>query len=271
MIIKLLKSRINHFKKFYPYKDCSLWFKIRAILRAALIKFFNRFFYPDVSLLSYMKKLYALKNNREFLTGYYDSRNGYWELWESKSRHTKEAIEEFYNEQEHDVWRQVYLSEYDREKKNHVLRVYDLIHHFFKDKNIKIIDYGCGCGAYGHYLYKKGYKNITLADIESGTFEFTKKAFGSNFKYIEINSDMSLEENYDIIMLIDCLAHAFNPFEVIKHVIDHLKKGGFLVVFFEKGIQGTHLASASNQREKVMNYIYSKCRCLKEDEIFVKT
>ena len=268
---KKINSIKRRLKKFYPYEHCSLWLKIKVISVATIIKTFNRLVFPGVSLLNYMKKIYGIKNNKEFLSGYHKFKDGFDDkLWESRPRETKEAIESFYNEQENDVWRQVYLSEYDRDKKNYVLRICDLIHHFSKGKNVKIIDYGCGCGVFSQYLYKKGYKNITLADIKSGTLEFAKKAFGSNFKYIEINSGAPLKENYDIILLIDVLAHAFNPFEVTRHVINHLNKDGLLVMNYEEGIFRTHLKRAAEQKDKTMDYIYSKCRCLKENEVFIK-
>jgi 2-polyprenyl-3-methyl-5-hydroxy-6-metoxy-1,4-benzoquinol methylase len=103
-------------------------------------------------------------------------------------------------------------------------RTNSIISCYSKTPNLKILDYGCGCGIYGHYLYKKGYRDITLADIESSTFQFVQKAFGENFKYIKIDNPNPLNEIYDVILLIDCLAHAFNPFEIIKHVFNHLKK-----------------------------------------------
>jgi 2-polyprenyl-3-methyl-5-hydroxy-6-metoxy-1,4-benzoquinol methylase len=269
--MNLLQSRINHFKKFYPYEKCSLRLKISAVFRAGIIKILNRFVYPRVSLLNEMKKIYGIKNNKEFLAGYRKMKEGFDdELWESKPRNTKEEIEGFYNEQENDIWRQIYLSEYDRDKKNYVLRVYGLISHFYKNKNTKIIDYGCGCGIFGNYLYEKGYKDITLADIKSKTLKFIQKAFGSKFKYTEINNGAPLKENYDIILLIDVLAHAFNPLETIRHIIDRLNGGGLLVMNYEKGVFRTHLKRAAEQREKTMNYIYDRCNCLKEDEIFVK-
>ncbi len=268
--MNFLKTKINHFKKFYPYDSCPLRLKALAIFRAMLIKLFPRFFYPNISLLEYMKDLYGLESDHDFLVGYHKSSIGFDELWNSKPRDTRETVESFYREQEADVWRQVYLSEYDREKKNYVLRVCNLIHHLFKDKNVKILDYGCGCGVFSHYLYKKGYNNITLADIKSRTLDFARKAFGSKFKYIEINSDTPLKESYDIILIIDVLAHVFNPFDVTRHILDHLNTGGLLIIFFEKGIHHTHLEKSVNEREKTMNYIYGKCECLKKDEVFIK-
>lgn len=265
-----IKKKINRFKKFYPYDNCPLRLKALGILRVMLIKLFPRVFYPNVSLIKYMKDLYNIGSNHDFLVGYHNSSTGFDELWNSNPRDTKKAVESFYHEQEADVWRQVYLSEYDREKKNYVLRVYDLIHCLFKDKNVKILDYGCGCGVFSHYFYSRGYKNITLADIESGTFDFTKKVFGEKFKYMKIDSDASLKENYDIILIIDVLAHAFNPFDVAQHVIDHLNRRGLLIVFFEKGIHLTHLEKAIRERDKTMNYIYKTCKCIKEDEVFIK-
>ena len=165
------------------------------------------------------------------------------------------------------------MSKYDIERKRYVLRITQLIQVYScKNFNIKILDYGCGCGVFSHYLYKKGFRNITLADIKSPTLNFTKAAFGSTFKYLEIQNDTSLrgKEKYDVILLIDCLAHAFNPIEITKHVFSCLKKGGLLVVYFEEGTDHTHLERAVKQKQKTMDFISKNCTCLKSDEVFIK-
>lgn len=262
----------NRFEKFYPYEQCSLLMKIQTIARAVILKLFvfDNWLYPDISLVGYLKKLKGLKGNKEFLVKYKESQKDFEELWGAKPRTTKTEVESFYNEHDKDVWRQVYLSKYDRTKKNYVLWVYKLVNSLFKDRNVKILDYGCGCGNFGHYFYKKGYKDITLADIKSGTFQFIKDAFGPTFKYIEIDSDAPLKEIYDVILFIDAQAHAFNPFEITKHIIEHLNKGGLLVVNYEGGPFRTHLARAAEQRDKTIAYMYEKCHCLKKEVVFIK-
>jgi len=270
MRLFLLEKAFQRFQKFYPYDSPIATAKARTILRIMLLKFFNRILYPNISLVKYMKDLKCLKNDQEFLKHYYTSKKGFKELWLSKPRKTKDQVESFYREHDKDVWRQVYLSKYDRSKKNRILRVTDVIRDYSRNPNIKILDYGCGCGHFSHYLYKKGYRNITLADIESSSLRFAKTVFGRMFKYIKINNPRPLKETYDAILLLDVLGHVFYPFDVAKHVLDHLKKGGILVLNYEREAGLMHLHRAIKQREKVMNYIYKKCRCLKREEVFIK-
>lgn len=268
--MRSLKARLRYFRKFYPYDKCSIGMKIKAITRVVILKLFNKFLYPDISLVNYIKDLKGLKTDKEFLAYYYASKKDFDELWASKPRKTQKQVEDFYCEHDKDVWRQVFLSKYDRHKRNNVLRVFSLISSYSKNPNIKILDYGCGGGGFSHYLYKKGYRNITLADIESSTLQFVQTVFGEKFNYIKIDNPRPLKEGYDIILLISVLAHIVNPFDIIKHVLNHLKSGGLLVLDYEKGIERTHLAVAARQRKKVMDYIYKKCRCIKRDEVFIK-
>ncbi len=265
-----LKSFFERFELFYPYDQSSLSVKIKIIIRTIFIKIFNAFIYPDISLLDYFKELKEIKNNKEFLEQYNISTQGFDLLWEAKPRETQEQIEGFYSEHDRDVWRQVYLSKYCRHKRKYVLTVKDLISDYSKDAKIKILDYGCGCGIYSHYLSKKGYKDITLADIESSTFKFARDAFGEKFKYVKIDNPRPLTENYEVVLLIDCLAHAFDPFGAIEHVLEHLKKGGLLIIFYEREEVGTHVSADPMLREKTMNYIYDHCKCLKQDLVFIK-
>ena len=266
----ILDKLTKPFRRFYPYDDSSVFVKARTIAQVLLIKALDKYAYPDISLVNYLKKENGLKNDNQFLEKYKESKNGFEELWSSKERSAQKQIESFYSEHDKDVWRQAYLSKFDRHKKKYILMVYNVLCDYSKNPQIKILDYGCGCGNYSNYFYKKGYRNINLADIKASTFDFMKRTFGSKFKYINIDKAEPLSDNYDIVLMIDCLAHAYNPYDSVKHVIEHVKVGGLIIVYYEKGVKETHLARAYEQREKTMDYIKSKCKCLKYEEVYIK-
>jgi 2-polyprenyl-3-methyl-5-hydroxy-6-metoxy-1,4-benzoquinol methylase len=263
-------SILSRFQRYYPGDKSSLIAKLKVVIEFILIKFFNRFAYPNISLLKYMQEIEDVENKREFLIRYFASKNDWRRMWESQPRETKEQIESFYNEHDKDVWRQVYLSHYGKAKRRYILMVTDIIANYSKNPQTKILDYGCGCGVYGNYLYQKGYRDIILADIKSGTFDFAQMAFDQELKFLKLDRPEPLTDNYDVVLLIDCLAHAFNPYDALRHVLDHLKPGGLLIVYYEHGVEFTHLATASLERQKTMDFIYENCRCLKKDEVFIK-
>jgi len=269
-MIIFLNKLTKPFKRFYPYDNSSIFAKIRTIIQCILIKVLDKYAYSKISLVSYLKKENKFKTDNQFLEKYNESKNGFEELWNSKERLTQEQIESFYSEHDKDVWRQVYLSKFSRHRKKCVLMAYNVLRDYSKDSQVKILDYGCGCGNYSNYFYKKGYKNICLADIRSSTFDFMKKTFGSKFKYISIDGAEPLSDNYDVVLMLDCLAHAYNPYNSVKHVIDHIETGGLIIMYYEKGVDNTHLARAHEQREKTMDYIKSKCKCLKDEEVYIK-
>ena len=87
-----------------------------------------------------------------------------------------------------------------------------------------------------------------------GSSPFIWFTIDSDIPYIDINNPTPLTENYDVILMIDCLAHAYNPYQAVEHIFEHLNKGALIVMYYENGIEGTHLARASEQREKTMQY-----------------
>ncbi|MDD5110184.1 MAG: methyltransferase domain-containing protein [Patescibacteria group bacterium] len=264
------KKYLERISRFYPSDQSSAVGKVRTMAQIVIIKFFHPFAYPGMNLVPYQKKLKGLKSNRAFVDRYIESKKDFEQLWKAKPRETQAQVESFYHEHDKDVWRQVYLSRYSRHKKKYVLMVTNAVRDFSRDPNLKILDYGCGCGIYGHYLSRRGYRDITFADIPCSTFDFVQAAFGSAFKYITLNQPAPLKETYDVILMIDCLTHAFHPLEATRHVLAHLRPGGLLVIYYEKGVEMTHLARAVEQRAPTMRMIAEQCRCLKDEEVYVK-
>lgn len=100
------------------------------------------------------------------------------------------------------------------------------------DKEVNILDYGCGSAIYSLNLYFMGFKNITVADIPHSFFKFLEflcKKYGVGIKFIPIEKECaSLEADYDYIICSEVLEHVWNPDIVIQHLSEHLKSGGYM-------------------------------------------
>lgn len=100
-----------------------------------------------------------------------------------------------------------------------------------EDKNIKILDIGCGRGYLLMALQEMGYENIIGIDIDAGQIDGCKK---NNVPGILVeDSDEYLEQHkneYDVIILFDVLEHipTDNTIDFLKRIHSSLKSNGIL-------------------------------------------
>ena len=102
-----------------------------------------------------------------------------------------------------------------------------------EDKNLKILDLGCGTGQFLYFLKKAGYKNYYGVDGSKEQIEFCKKRATESvevsdaFKFLETK-----KEKFDVIVANDFLEHIQKQklFEILGLIYDSLKSGGTLLV-----------------------------------------
>ena len=91
------------------------------------------------------------------------------------------------------------------------------------EKDAKIIDVGCGKAAVVNKLLEKGFKNITLLDIEDRRiFEETKK---SPFYRVNLNCDrFPFDDNsVDCVVATEIIEHLENPWFFVREISRVLK------------------------------------------------
>jgi len=102
-----------------------------------------------------------------------------------------------------------------------------------RDKNARILDVGCGYGAFLYFLKTEGYRNIEGVDISQEQIDTAKKLGLDNVVCEDALSFLQARpETYDCIVAIDFLEH-FSKEEVldILHAIfQALKPGGRLII-----------------------------------------
>ena len=98
------------------------------------------------------------------------------------------------------------------------------------DKDAKILDVGCGKAAVSSKLVEKGFKNLTLMDIEDlRLFERSKQ-----LPFIQINLSHDklpfADNSVDFVIATEVMEHLGNPWYFAKEIHRVLKPGGKLIL-----------------------------------------
>ena len=108
---------------------------------------------------------------------------------------------------------------------------FDLIYRAYmpNNKDVNILDVGCGCGHFLYYLKHKGYNNFKGIDISAQQVEFCKQKIAAEI----INADAfefltEHKEEFDLIVSHDVLEHIKKEevIEFLKLIYSALKPGG---------------------------------------------
>lgn len=116
----------------------------------------------------------------------------------------------------------------------HVIRKF-----FPKDESLKIIDLGCGKGAFVYFLQQSSYQDVKGYDISREQIDYAKRIGLTNiFKGDIVTVAGSLEStSVDIIILFDIIEHLSNEilYPFLKEVHRILKPGGKVFVHVPNG------------------------------------
>lgn len=244
----------------YPYQ--SILGKLRYF-QYLLLFMSPRWFFRKMNIVPLVKRVYRLDSDAEFMTRYFVSRVGFYELWDARPRKTREDIEHFYQEHDKDIWRQAYLSARNFEYKRKILHIYHLIEKENLSPTDPILDYGGGAGVLVHYLARKGYRAVDIADIPSSTIEFVRKAMsGMLAKIITVTGSEDFgTERYSVIVSLECLEHTFEPLLIVQKLVRALRGGGLFIISFptEDDFSASHTREAQEQREATFVFLKESC------------
>lgn len=126
---------------------------------------------------------------------------------------------------------QMNSADYDRSANAYTLNYDDLIG---RDRNIKIVDIGCGMGHFLYYLKKKGYENFSGVDIGKEQIAYCRTNITQRVEWVsDIYEFLNIKKDYyDVIALNDVVEHFKKDevFRLLGLILASLKPGGRLIL-----------------------------------------
>ncbi|MBD3231340.1 methyltransferase domain-containing protein [Candidatus Dependentiae bacterium] len=103
---------------------------------------------------------------------------------------------------------------------------------YLKDKNLKILEAGCGLGRVVKYLYDLGFKNIYGIEINKAAVDFLNKSYPElNVINGNILNMTYQKESFDIVLSYGVIEHfPAGPNLPMKSIYNVLKKGGIAII-----------------------------------------
>jgi len=124
------------------------------------------------------------------------------------------------------------------------------------NKEIEILDFGCGIGMNAYELLKKGYIHITCADVLGETFDFCqfvlKKEKLKSVRFLPVPIHPEFKNKFDLIISFDVLEHVPDEEfeETINKLIELKKENGTFFITTSFGLQEAHPMHFNLSEEK---------------------
>ena len=93
------------------------------------------------------------------------------------------------------------------------------------NKDLSILDFGCGSGNFLNYLSDLGYLDLTGVEISD---ILAKEDLES--KNINIYKELPKFKKYDVILMMDVLEHIKDDVKIIKELKSHLSNRGLIII-----------------------------------------
>ncbi|WP_187263695.1 class I SAM-dependent methyltransferase [Pontibacter beigongshangensis] len=108
-----------------------------------------------------------------------------------------------------------------------------ILPHFPENKEIKILEIGCGYGRYNKAITDLGYQNIVGIDISQEQVTYAREKMGlKNVFLADASEFLDQDKKYDVILLMDVLEHLEIAYAVtlLKKIHRSLHEGGKFII-----------------------------------------
>ena len=122
------------------------------------------------------------------------------------------------------------INEYGYIAPNITVNKFNILH---PNKNIKIIDVGCGTGLVGKELSKLGYLNVHGYDISPKMLKITKQlGIYKKLKQTDLNEEpLTPTKTYDALICVGSFGYGALGPKAIKNLVALVKSGGLIFIF----------------------------------------
>ena len=108
---------------------------------------------------------------------------------------------------------------------------------YAKDKNIKILDAGCGTGLVGVDLKKYNYLNIDGMDLSKKLLDLIPKGYYQKLDQVDLNKPIKIKnDTYDAIMCVGTFTYGHVKPQALDEFVRITKNNGFICFTINEGI-----------------------------------
>ena len=150
-----------------------------------------------------------------------------------KLKTTKEVMKYY------DDWSKKNKYDRDMEKWNYTgpKETVAVLKRYARNKNIKILDAGCGTGLVGIELKKYGYYNIHGADLSQNLLDLVPKGYYNKLERIDLNKPLKTKNNtYDAVMCVGTFTFGHVKPPALNEFIRITKNKGLICFTINEGI-----------------------------------
>ena len=105
------------------------------------------------------------------------------------------------------------------------------------DKNLKILDAGCGTGLVGVELKKHGYTNIEGVDFSQNMLDLVPNELYKKIEKIDLNKLLKFKDNtYDVVMCVGTFTYGHVKPQALDELIRITKNKGLICFTINEGI-----------------------------------
>ena len=140
----------------------------------------------------------------------------YYDEWSKKNKYDKDMVD----------WNYTGPKETVDVLKKHAL-----------NKDVKILDAGCGTGLVGIELKKNGYTNIDGADLSQKLLNLVPKGYYNWLKQIDLNKQLKIKNNiYDVVMCVGTFTFGHVKPPALDEFVRITKNKGLICFTINEGI-----------------------------------